>query len=308
MRVTRDGRRVTEGVIRVTRHASLVTMLLACATVQDPPGGPPGFAAPLLLSVTPDSGSVLRDLKKASVFQFNEVIDERPGVTLDQLIIVSPRADALNVAWKRDAIEVRPKSGWKPNVPYQLTLLPGITDLRNNKLSSGRSIAFSTGGEIPTTRTAGRAIDWETGGAAPRALVELMRPDSVTFWTLADSTGAFALTSVPPGRYVLSVTIDKNSNRKRDYRESFDSAVVTLDSTLDLTLWAFVHDTVGPRIRTAQKADSLAIRLDFNQPLAPGGPAVDAIRVRALPDSTLIAISAVQSPASYDSARSAAQK
>lgn len=284
---------------------SLLPLFLACATVQDPPGGPPDLTPPVLVSITPDSGSVLKDLKKAAVLQFNEVISERPGVTLDQLIVVSPRSDALIVSWKRDAIEVRPKKGWRADVPYQLTLLPGVMDLRNNRLVGGRSIAFSTGGPIPATSTTGRALDWETGSVAAKALVEMIRlSDSLVFWAVADSTGRFSVNAVPPGRYVIAGTIDKNSNRKRDYREPFDSAVVTLDSTLSLTLWTFVHDTVGPRLRTAQRADSLAIRLDFNQPLLPGGPPPGTIRVRTLPDSVPVAVTAIQLPAAYDSARS----
>src|SRR5258706_10732874 len=114
---------------------SLFPLLFACATIQEPPGGPPDLTPPLLVSVQPDSGTVIQDLKKAAVFQFNEVINERPGVPLAQLVIVSPRAEGLSVSWKRDAIEVKPKGGWRPGVPYQMTLMPGVTDLRNNKLA-----------------------------------------------------------------------------------------------------------------------------------------------------------------------------
>lgn len=285
---------------------SLFTVFLvaACATVQDPPGGPPDLAPPVLVSIAPDSGSALTDLGQAAVIQFNEVIAERPGVALDQLIVVSPRASQLSVAWKRDAIEVKPRGGWRPGVPYQLTLLPGITDLRNNKLNAGRSVVFSTGGGIPATRATGRAVDWEAGGAAVRALVELTRTsDSLAYWGLADSTGAFAIAHVPPGPYVLSATVDKNNNRQRDYREPFDSALITLDSTLDVVLWAFTHDSVGPRLRTAQRADSNGIRLEFTQPLAPGGPAAGAIRVRLLPDSTPVTIESISSVTAHDSSR-----
>src|SRR5262249_13868833 len=159
-------------------------------------------------------------------------------------------------------------------VPYQMTLLPGITDLKNNKWVTGQTVLFSTGGPIPTTHATGRAIDWEAGGAAPRALIELTRPsDSLTFWGIADSVGRFSLAAVPPGQYVLYATVDKNTNRMRDYHEPYDSALVTLDSTLDATLWTFTRDTVGPRIRTAQRADSSAVRLEFTQTLAPDGPA-----------------------------------
>src|SRR5256885_1362493 len=67
-------------------------------------------------------------------------------------------------------------------------------------------------------------------------------------------------------------------------------------------LWTFVHDSAGPRLRTADLLDSTSLRLSFSQPLDPATP-LDSARVRvfALPDSTPVAVTAVLTPAAYDS-------
>jgi hypothetical protein len=116
------------------------------------------------------------------------------------------------------------------------------------------------------------------------------------------------MVAVPPGEYVLSATLDKNTNRKRDYREPFDSTVVKLDSSATRTFWAFTHDSVGPRLRQLTRADSTTIKAEFNQPLRPGAPDTGAIAVLQLPDSTAVPLAAVLTQSAYDTLQAAAAR
>jgi len=249
------------------------------------------------------------DLKKAAVLEFNEVISERPSLTLDQMVLLSPRPRNLSVSWHRTSIDVKPKEGWQPGVVYRLTLLPGISDLRSNKQPAGKTVVFSTGGAIPATSLAGRVIDWEAGSAGARALVEAVRTsDSTVFWDVADSTGKFNMVAVPPGQYVFSATLDRNTNRRRDYHEPYDSIVVTLDSTVSNNFWTFVHDTVGPRIRTVTRSDSVTAKVEFNQSLGPAPLDSTAVVVLEPPDSTRERVDALMTDTVYDSVQTAARQ
>jgi hypothetical protein len=206
------------------------------------------------------------------------------------------------VDWKRTAIAVRPKEGWRPNVVYELTLLPGIQDLRNNRLTAGRTIIFSTGGAIPNTRLAGTVVNWEEGRIAARALVEaILLPDSLRYVGIADSLGEFVMGAMPVGRYLLQAGVDANNNRRLDFREPLDSLTLQLDSTLTHTFWAFKHDTLGPGLSHVTVADSLTVRLEFNQMLPPGPPDSGAVKLLALPDSTPIPLAHLWRLAEYDS-------
>jgi len=68
-------------------------------------------------------------------------------------------------------------------------------------------------------------------------------------------------------------------------------------------LWAFVHDTVGPRIRTIESVDSVTVRITFSQTLDPARPGRTRPRytVFALPDTTPVACGAVSAgPVRFD--------
>lgn len=287
----------------------LLALVAACAQSQEPPGGPPDFRAPTLLAVVPDSGAVQPGFRAPAVFQFDEVISEQSGGRLEDLVLVSPRPERVDVSWKRNRLEVRPRGGWRPGTVYQVRLLPGIADLRNNRLLQGHELIFSTGPAIPDTRLEGTVVNWPAARLALRALVEAIAiagaDDSLIYATQADSAGDFVLRALPPGEYLLVGTVDQNDNRRRDRREAFDSVRVRLDSTAAHVLWAFEHDTVGPQIRTASQTDSVTVRLEFTQHVRPGDPDAGAVSAVLLPDSTPVALDTVLLPAAYDSLRAA---
>jgi hypothetical protein len=296
----------------------------------DPPGGPPDTAPPAIVTVRPESGAVVPGWKADAVIQFDEVIDEMAGggggggggasggaagVTgLARQVLLSPVTGDVAVTWGRTRIRVKPKEGWKPGRVYRLELLPGIVDLRRNAIKTGRVIVFSTGPAIGHATLAGTALQWVEQRPMVGGLVEAVPlPDTAGYLTQADSAGRFHLDALASGRYVVYATLDQNSNRRRDRREPYDSALVTLDSSATVALFAFVHDTAGPRLRTATAADSITVRLDFSQALAPGekgGATLDSARVHVLqiPDSAPVLISGIFTPRQYDSLTAAERK
>ncbi|MGD8277952.1 MAG: Ig-like domain-containing protein [Gemmatimonadota bacterium] len=287
---------------RKAARLGLLIGIAACAVIEDPPGGPPDFTAPVIVGVTPDSGAVVPDLDRAVRFEFDEVVSEQSGGGIARLIEFSPRTDKLDVSWKRKAIEVEPDDGWRPGIVYHVALLPGMADLRNNRMEEGRRIVFTTGEEIPNTRLDGVVLDWENGRIGQRALIEaVLLPDSLVYVGQADSIGEFTLSQLPRGEYVVYTSIDGNTNRRREGREPFDSIRVQLDSTASHVFWAFVQDTVGPRIREITPIDSTAIRIEFSQRVPPGPPDPGAFSVWALPDTVGVGIAAVFEAATFDS-------
>jgi len=295
----------------------------ACARQGEPPGGPPHTTPPQIVRVIPESGAVLAALKGDAVIEFDEVIDEMPGsrgggggggtaaaVTgLAHQIVLSPVAGEVRVSWHRSAIHVKPAEGWKPNRVYRLELLPGITDLRRNIMKKGTTVIFSTGAPLPHAALAGTALQWVeqrvlTGGVIRAAPL----PDTVAYVTLTDSAGDFHLSDIPPGRYLVWAIQDQNNNRQLDRREPFDSITVAVDSSASAVLWAFAHDTVGPRIRGVDPVDSVACRIQFTAPLDPRRPLdTAAVRVFALPDTTPVAVRALFTSAQYDSLQTKAR-
>jgi hypothetical protein len=312
--VARAARRAVEQALRPgLLLGAAAAAALACANTGEPPGGPPDEAPPAVVSVYPESGAVLPDVHGDAVIQFDEVIDELSGGGgasagggaggLASRVLLSPTAGPVKVSWHRSSIHVKPKEGWQPGRVYQLQVLPGIADLRRNITKAGRTVVFSTGPAIPHAELTGLVVQWVEQRLLPGGLIRAARlPDSAAYLALTDSTGAFRLGNLPPGRYAVSAVVDQNGNRMRDRREAYDSALVTLDSSASLVLWTFAHDTIGPRLRQADPLDSLAATLTFSEALDPALPLDSiAVRVVALPDSTPVAVRGLLTAAAYDS-------
>lgn len=293
-------------------------LLTACASMGTPPGSPPRLTPPAIILISPDSGAILPALSGDAVIQFDEVIDEMAqgsgggagagggavAVTgIGKQIALSPVAGPVNVSWHRSAIHIKPKEGWKPGRVYHLQLLPGIVDLHRNVLKRGETIVFSTGPKIPTASLRGLALSWVEQHTLTQGLIRaVLKPDTIAYLTYTDSTGRFRLDAVPPGQYVVYAVNDQNANRARDPREAYDSTVVTLDTQATATLWTFVHDTAGPRLRAPEPIDSVSFWLTFTAPLSPARlPDTGSVHVYELPDSTPVALSAVLAPAANDS-------
>ena len=117
-----------------------------CASVGQPPGGPPDSAPPKILAVKPESGAVVPNLSGDAVIQFDEVIEEMAGSgaglsPLAKQVLLSPVAGEVKVSWHRSSVRIKPKEGWKKRV-YRLEILPGFTDLRRNRTLARNGHAF----------------------------------------------------------------------------------------------------------------------------------------------------------------------
>src|SRR5687768_10338432 len=276
--------------------------LLACARMEPPPGGPPDAEPPRLIAIRPDTSVPLGPFRGVAEFQFDEVISE--GGTpnrgegtggLEKLVILSPTTRVPEVNWRRDRITVRPQEGWRPNRVYRVQLLPGVTDLRNNRSADGTVLTFTTGASRPQTTLRGMVVDWTTSRPAGGALViASLLPDSLPYRGVADSGGRFSLGPLPQGDYLVSGVIDQNGDHRQDLREGYGSSRVPRGRSSVGELWAFVHDTTPPRIQTATVDDSMKATLTFSQKLDPRQQfSIRDVRLRLLPDSTPVVVSSI---------------
>jgi hypothetical protein len=214
---------------------------------------------------------------------------------LEKLVILSPTNQVPEVDWKRSRITVRPREGWKPNRVYRVQLLPGVTDLRNNRSPQGAVLTFTTGAAKPANVIQGLVVDWETSRPVANALVvATLMPDSLPYRGIADSSGKFTLGPIPAGDYLVSGVVDQNHDQRQDSREGYATVRLPRGKTDAGELWAFVHDTLPPRIQTITVNDSVSAsvtfsqKLDLRQRLTPAD-----VRLRLLPDSTSVTVASI---------------
>jgi hypothetical protein len=248
--------------------------------------------------VTPDSNAV-NVTDRVVTFWFDETINDRGSgpQEVSNYFLVSPSEGNARITWRRSRIEVRPRAGFRPNTAYTVTLLPGLTDLRNNAMREGARVVFSTGPTIPTLRITGVAFDWAAERPAARALLQAVTPDSVTYLAQSDSLGRFDIGPLPAGRYLVRAIVDANANRALDRNEAFDSLSVVTPQPSPIELLAIPRDTIAPRILSVAHVDSVSVRATFDRPLDPRAlPVAGGFRL-AGPDSTPVVVAAVLTPA-----------
>jgi hypothetical protein len=265
-----------------------------------------------VVGFVPESGAVLAAPPSRVDIRFDEVISEQLSAgqrDIQGAVLLSPVTGKVSVDWHRNRLTVEPKGGFRPGRIYRVELLPGITDLRRNRMRRGKLAVFSTGPAIPDAALRGTVVDWTGNHAATAALVEaVLLPDSLPYRAVADSNGDFVMPMMPAGEYLVYGVVDQNSNRRREPREAFDTARVTLQDSAAVDLFAFTHDTVGPRLRSVEIADSLTLRLTFDRMLDPTQTAdTSMVRVALAEDTTqLRAITGVYTPSGLDSLNKAA--
>ncbi len=259
-------------------------IVAACASPGLPPGGPPDPETPLIVRISPDTNAVNVQAKSALI-HFDEVISERPGSgggasqsrtaspggsaggTLASIVSLSPSDGRDEVTWRRTAIEISPRRGFRPNTAYRVTVLPGVADLRGNTISVPTEWVFSTGPSLPNGEVIGAVFDYAAGKAAPNAQVEIFLPsDTVLRWVArADSSGRFRVRDLTAGTYVVRAYIDANNDRRLGDREPYDTSSVTIDTLGRADLYAFIRDTMPPRIEQVEFVDSTALRIRFDR-------------------------------------------
>ena len=251
---------------------------------------------PRLVHVSPDTNAV-NATERVAQFYFDETINDRGegAQALDKYFLVSPSDGAMDLSWHRSRIDVRPHRGFRPNTAYTVTMLPGLTDLRNNVMKTGARVVFSTGPTIPTLYIEGIAFDWNA--ALPiRAYVEAISADSTTYLAQSDSGGRFSIGPLNAGSYLVRGIVDQNGNHVLDRAEAYDTVRVTVPGALRVELLTALRDTLPARIGVPSVTDSLTLTVSFDRTLDPT-QSIQPTDFRLLgPDSSIVPIFAVYSP------------
>jgi hypothetical protein len=289
---------------------------LACASMGPPPGGPEDKDPPRIVALSPDTNARAVTSREISI-TFDEVIQEPARMggrsSLERMLIISPDPGDLDIEWHRNRLTIAPKRGFRANTAYRVTLLPGISDLVNHPTTSKTSWVFATGDSVPRFRLSGRVFDWMAERPAPGALVRAAMADpnggdSVVYWAVVDSVGAFDIEPLENSAFAVRGFIDANGNRRLDAREkeSGVKAVRSAIGTDPLELLLVERDTAPPKIASIDILDSVSIQLNFDKPIDPFLP-LQPVLVQVLrPDSSELVVTEVVQRAEDQSRRRAA--
>lgn len=259
-------------------RAAVVPLLLAaaaCANELPPPGAAPDARPPRVAAFDPPAEAVVPELGGSARISFDEPVrlSTDPGRSVE----ASP-AFRYRYETGFSELRIRPEGGWREGVVYCFEIAEGIADLLGNRTREPIRYCFSTGPPVLSTRVKGRVEDRLTGAAVAGARVLFLGPagEEIPYTAVADREGAFERRALPPGGYWAYGFRDGNRNLRLDRQlEAHDSLRFVVEEAADpepLRLALVEPDSTPPRLLEARAADSLTLRLEFDDPLAPEQP------------------------------------
>ena len=221
-------------------------LLMACASIGSPEGGPRDYTPPRVVKMSPESGSVNFKGQKVEI-TFDEII-----VLKDQQkkVVVSPAPKTqplIRTVGHKLTIEFR--EPLEENTTYVIDFANAIEDNNEGNQLDGYTFAFSTGEEIDTLAVSGivlRANDLELMQHVIVGLHSNLDDTAFTNVPLervsrTNDRGKFTLRNLKPGRYHLFALNDVDG----DYRMARTEDIAFLDSIVVPTTSEYTsQDTV----------------------------------------------------------------
>ncbi|MFI3298972.1 MAG: Ig-like domain-containing protein [Rikenellaceae bacterium] len=251
--------------------ALLLLLIVGCATISSPQGGPKDSLPPYVTYFRPEPYTTNFTGKKVE-FTFNEYV-----VLKDQskLFFVSPEMEkkpTLSIRGKKVIAEF--EDTLKQNQTYRLDLGAAVADNNEGNKMDYLAFTFSTGDYIDSIMMVGQVLDARTQDTIVGAFVTFYDPmqdstllDSTLYKSRAqvmarsDSSGYFVTDILKPMEYRLYAFLDKNGNQR--YEEEADLVYFTdgVTDPLQQNGFSFGYDSVLKRMYI----DSLQVTLELFQ-------------------------------------------
>ena len=216
-------------------------IIIGCANIGPPPGGPVDKKGPEILSCQPVDGSIF--VAKDAVIEF-EVDEWINGDSFKDAFFISPEPD-VEAKFKigLHKLKVIYKKGFDESTTYVVTVGTDFKDLNRNSLEKSYTFAFSTGSKLDYGVVQGMII-----GSASTGFITALYPLDIInayddsskidssakndddnyekiigpysakgkYMTQSGKNNRFTLPYIPPGNYRLIVFSDKDKDRIYD--------------------------------------------------------------------------------------------
>lgn len=249
--------------IHIALVAAFVLLLVACANMGTPDGGPYDETPPRIVSTTPKFGSSKVKGVKKVVLEFDEIVKIENAQ--EKVIVSPPQIEQPEIEANGKKVTVTLLDSLKPNMTYTIDFADAIVDNNEGNPYGDYAFTFSTGERVDTFQVSGNVLEAENLEPIKGILVGLYKvgdsdaadvkelPDSV-FRTVpferisrTDSRGHFVIKGLSPGAYRAYALQDKNQNYIYDQKAekiAFSSRILETSSQPDIrrdTVW---HDSI----------------------------------------------------------------
>ncbi|MBQ0046214.1 MAG: Ig-like domain-containing protein [Prevotellaceae bacterium] len=242
----------------------LALLLVACANIGAPDGGPFDETPPKIVRTSPKFGEANSKNVKKIVIEFDEIIKIENAQ--EKVIVSPPQIEQPEIEASGKKVTVTLLDSLIPNSTYTIDFADAIVDNNEGNPYGDYAFTFSTGERVDTFQVSGNVLQAENLEPIKGILVGLYKvsddvesdsvrelPDS-TFRTIpferisrTDSRGHFVVKGLSPGKYRAFALQDQNQNYVYDQRSeqiAFSDRILTTFSKPDVrqdTIW---HDSI----------------------------------------------------------------
>ncbi len=237
-----------------------ILILISCAKMAPPGGGPEDETPPEIVSVFPTPGPGYRDLRKIIV-EWSERLDEASVA-----VFIYPTVEySLDV--RGSTIEIELLSPVEA-APLVIHLPKEIRDRRGNQTGTSNDLVYSSADSLPEGQLLISMVRQGGGSLSAITLVELYRDSALVRRTIPDSTGTARIRWLDPGDYSLLCYEDPDRSFQWNSQQEagIDTSVTLMENdsmAVDFTLT--VVDTVGPVLTDITVFDSYHLQFHFNE-------------------------------------------
>lgn len=212
-------------ITRNTFCVLLVTfLLLSCANVKPPSGGPPDKTPPKVVEFLP-SNQTTNFQQKEIYIKFNKWMDR--GSVVNNIFLNPPMK--YEVKWNGKKMFIRFPENLPEETTFNLLIGTNCSDIDGNRPEQPFSLVFSTGAKIDSGRISGKIILGKEQNVYIYAIPTREISDSTLdinktfhYRTQPDINGLFTFEALRTDSYIVFAYSDKNNNKEFDYgNESF---------------------------------------------------------------------------------------
>ena len=264
------------GLAYLTLMSILVSIIIGCASIQTPQGGPRDDKAPEIITMIPKNQTTNFNFKKI-IIEFDEyfkIENEVKEFSISPELAVAP---TLKVKQKR--LEITFTDKLEKNTTYTLNFGKAIADINEGNAIKNLTYVFATGPNLDSLSIKGRVTNTKTGKPELDAIAfilplnrdTLLGKGKPSIYTRTDSNGNYALNNLREDTYRIYAL--KETNGDKVYQQATDEIGFIKDSLIltknidSANLKLFKEDALAFRILDRKLEKDGSISFVFNQKL-----------------------------------------
>ena len=200
----------------------VAVLMIRCANVVTPSGGPKDDKSPIVLSATPQNNST--NFKGKTIhLTFDEFVTlNNPS---NNVMISPPLSKKPTFRTSGKSVIIRFEEPLRPNTTYSIHFGDAIKDLHEGNVFKGYTFNFSTGSSIDSLSLKGKVISASTLSPMESLIVGLYTDDNDTltldslpykvkpsYITTTDKNGVFEFSGLADKEYLIFALKDNNAN------------------------------------------------------------------------------------------------